>query len=613
MVAKLPLSRDHSSDDSKQSQDTSPDNGKPLVPEEVEELAKRDPRLEDDVRDLLEGFVAKETRGRLRNVKMLALLAHAIDQIDFSILILDLNFHIVFANASATRTSEYPLEEIVGASPRIFGSGWHSEDFYDGYERIVQAGLPWHGVFINRRKSGAIYQEDATISPIFDEDESIIAYVEIKQELARTRNVQGELELARSDQEAVVRIMRDVNPTDNLRETAQSFCDEVVRLADIDVAVFLHPFGGSKMRTVAVAGTTVYDPNKSEPFVDRVPFSVLDQVSAGPMRLPMTRNEWPGIEQFQQRLIEDGAVWVVATPVRFGERMIGALICASRDPETEKSVDSRLPFFDRLGSFVGALIGFRSENFQLDSDMMASVKEVIDSSRFTSVFQPIVDLATSQPVGYEALTRFEDGVSAAEHFADARIVDLGSELECATAVAALRAAESLPEGPFLCLNFSAASILGGSAAEVVRGAKRQIIIEITEHDLAMDYVAIRKAITGMEGCQLSIDDMGAGYTSLSQVVELEPRFLKLDISLIRDVDRNPIRQALVESICQFAGRVGVKVIAEGVETEAEAEMIKSLSSAMDAGHLLAQGYFFGIPMSAPPTDGVAPMGDQANG
>ncbi|MHB2029163.1 MAG: EAL domain-containing protein [Acidimicrobiales bacterium] len=566
--------------------------------EALEGAVEQRHRLEEDVRDLIEGFVAKDSTGRLRNVKMLTLLATAIDQIDYSILILDLNFHIVFANASTTRTSEYSLEEIVGASPRLFGSGWHSEDFYDGYEEVVRSGLPWHGVFINRRKSGAIYQEDVTISPIFDEGGSIIAYMEIKQELVDARNVQGELELVKSDQQAVARIMRDVTPSDDLRATAQSFCDEVVRLADIDVAVLLHPFGGSKMRTVAVAGTSVYDPNKIEPFVDRVPFSVLERVAEGPMRMSMNRGEWPGTEQFQQLLIDDGAVWVVATPIRFGAKMIGALICASRDPATEKSVDSRLVFFDKLGSFVGALIGFRSEKFDLDADMHAYVKDVIDSNRFASVFQPIVDFATSQPVGYEALTRFEDGVDPAQRFADAHAVDLGSELECATAAAALRSAGSLPENVFLCLNFSVAAILDGSAAETVRGAKRQIVIEITEHDLAVDYPAIKKAISAMAGCQLSIDDMGAGYTSLTKVVELEPSFLKLDISLIRNVDTNPTRQALVESMCHFAARVGVRVIAEGVESEAEAEMIKSLGCSMRSGQLLAQGYFYGVPMSA---------------
>ncbi len=612
-MSKTPPSRDHDSDYAGGPGDAPPDNELHLHSEAAEGPATQDHRLEDDVRDLLDGFVARDTRGRLRNVKMLALLANAIDQIDYSILILDPNFHIVFANASATRTSEYPLEEIVGASPVIFGSGWHSKDFYAQYEKVVLAGLPWHGVFINRRKSGAIYQEDATISPIFDEDESIIAYIEIKQELTGARNVQGELDLVRSDQDAVAQIMRDVNPTDNLRETAQSFCDEVVRLADIDMVVLFHPFGGSKMRAIAVAGTTVYDPNKIEPFVDRVSSSVLEQLATGPMRLPMTRVDWPDLEQFQQRLIEDGAVWVVAASVRFGGKVIGALICASRDPATEKSVDSRLMLFEKLGFFVGALIGHRSEKYNHDQEMYAYVKDIIDANRFTSVFQPIVDLATSQPVGYEALSRFDDGVNPAQRFADANVVELGIELECATASAAVRLGATLPEDAFLSLNFSAEAILGGSAAEIVRGSKRQVVIEITEHDLAIDYSAIKEAISHMPGCQLSIDDMGAGYTCLSEVVELEPSFLKLDISLVRNVDTNPTRQALVESLCHFAKRVGVRVIAEGVETNAEAEMIRSLGSAMEGGQLLAQGYFFGVPMRARITEGVAPREDVSNG
>jgi len=605
-VSKLHRGSDDGSVNVEGSRDTSADSGRLLNEETAEGHAKSDGRLEDDIRDLVEGFVAKDTKGRLRNVKMLSPLAQAMNEIDYSVLILDLNFRIVFANACATRTSEYPLEEIVGANPRIFGSDWHSKDFYDEQERIVRTGLPWHGIFINRRKTGVIYQEDTTISPVFDEDESIIAYVAVKQELTGNRSVEGDLALATSDREAITQIMREVSPTDNLGETAQSFCEEVVRVSGIEVAIVLHPFGGSKMRTLAASGTTAYDPTKAEPFIARVSSSVLEYVAAGPARLSLTRREWSGGEEFHQRLVEDGAVWIVAVPIKFGGKMISALILASRDPLTEKSIDLRLPFFEQLGSFAGALLGYRSMQFELDEDQYAFIKDLIDARHFTMVFQPIIDLATSQPVGYEALTRFEDGVSPAEHFADAHVVGLGGELECATAAAALRAAESLPEKAFLCLNFSATAILDGSAADVVRGAIRQVVIEITEHDLATDYVAIREAIMGMEGCQLSIDDMGAGYTSLSQVVELAPNFLKLDISLIHNIDTNFTRQALVESLCRFAARTGITVIAEGVETAAESEMIRSLGSSMEGGRLLAQGYFFGFPTSIGRTDEVAP-------
>lgn len=571
--------------------------------------AHTDHRLDDDVRDLLEGFVTKDTVGRLRNVKMLSLLAQAIDEIEYSVLILDLNFHIVYANASAVRTSEYPLEEIVGADPRLFGSGWHSEGFYDKYVTTVQAGLPWHGVFINRRKSGAIYQEETTISPIFDETDAIIAYVEAKHELTESGHIERELTLARTDQEAIAQIMHDVSPSTNLRETTKSFCDAVVQLADIDVAVVLHPFGGSKMRTIAASGTTVYDSTKTEPFVTPVASSVLERVADGPVRLPLTRGEWPGVEQFQQRLVEDGAAWIVAAPIRFGGKMIGALILASRDPATEMSVGARLALFGQLGLFAGAITGYQNVEFERDEDLYAVVKDVIDPARFTIVFQPIVDLVTSRPVGYEALTRFDDGVTPTQRFADAHIVNLGPELECATAAAALRAAESLPEGVFLDLNFSATAILDGSAAHIVRGATHPVVIEITEHEMEGDFAALRHAMAKMENCHLAIDDMGAGFTSLAQLIELRPRFVKLDISMIRDIEKNPIRQSMVDAICHFAAQTDVVVIAEGVETEAEAEMIRSLGSALASGRLLAQGYLFGRPEELTQVKDTPPEGD----
>lgn len=316
-----------------------------------------EPRLEDDVQDLLEGFVATDTVGRLRSVKMLTLLARAIDKIDYSILVLDLNFHIVYANASAARSSGYSPEQLVGADPQIFGSGWHSDEFYDKYVRTVQAGLPWHGVFINRRKSGTIYQEETTISPVFDDVGSIIAYVEAKHELTGGQHLESELTLARTDQDAIAQIMREVVPTDNVREAAQSFCDAVARRGDIDMAIAFHPFGGSKMRPIGASGTMAYDPSKTEHFAARIPTSLLDRISAGPVRLPMTGSDWPVANQFQERLIEDGAVWIVAVPIPFGDKTIGALILASRNPATTMGVDSRLSFFGHLGSFAGALFG----------------------------------------------------------------------------------------------------------------------------------------------------------------------------------------------------------------------------------------------------------------
>ena len=101
------------------------------------------------------------------------------------------------------------------------------------------------------------------------------------------------------------------------------------------------------------------------------------------------------------------------------------------------------------------------------------------------------------------------------------------------------------------LNFSPAALLDGHAAKVVNGVNRPLVVEVTEHAQIKNYVAIRRALEEI-GCQLAVDDAGAGYTSLSHILELHPDFVKLDISLVRDIDTNPARQAMIAGMCHFA-------------------------------------------------------------
>ena len=81
---------------------------------------------------------------------------------------------------------------------------------------------------------------------------------------------------------------------------------------------------------------------------------------------------------------------------------------------------------------------------------------------------------------------------------------------------------------------------------------------------------------------------GAGFASLRHVVELRPQFLKLDISLVRHVDQDPTRQAMIDGLSHFAGRIGCEVIAEGIEEPAELEMLKELGVTLGQGYLLAR-------------------------
>ena len=219
------------------------------------------------------------------------------------------------------------------------------------------------------------------------------------------------------------------------------------------------------------------------------------------------------------------------------------------------------------------------------------LKHALTAVEFHSVLQPIVDLGSLAVVGYEALTRFTDGVRPDLRFNEAASVGLGDDYELAAIEAALAAASHLPQDVFLSLNMSPGLVLGCSRRlrKMIGTTDRRLIVELTEHVPIDDYAAPRKAIETLGKVELAVDDAGAGYASLRHILELRPTFAKLDVSLVRGIDVDELRQALVAGLVYFALRSDCHLIAEGVESEAEAEALRRL------GIEFAQGYLFGRP------------------
>jgi EAL domain-containing protein (putative c-di-GMP-specific phosphodiesterase class I) len=210
------------------------------------------------------------------------------------------------------------------------------------------------------------------------------------------------------------------------------------------------------------------------------------------------------------------------------------------------------------------------------------------------VFQPVVRLADAQSLAYEALTRFADGSPPERRFADAHAVGLDVELETATLRAALDGARDLPEGVVLSVNVSPSFVLrNGTLTGLFGRARRPLVLELTEREPIEDHSAFRKAIAGLDvAVDWAVDDAGAGYASLRHIIELRPRYVKLDRGLVTGIRADPIRQALVAGMLHFAGAIGVEIITEGVETEAERLTIQEL------GVALGQGFPFARPAPA---------------
>ena len=211
------------------------------------------------------------------------------------------------------------------------------------------------------------------------------------------------------------------------------------------------------------------------------------------------------------------------------------------------------------------------------------------------VFQPLVELATGRIVGYEALSRFSGGRAPDAWFNQAAACGLAAELEGAAIEAAL-AHDNRPPGTYLSLNCSPSAISSGRVRRILPDDLREYVIEITEHELAAEDGTLEQALQELRarGARIAVDDAGAGYAGLQQVMRIQPDIVKLDRSLIERVDQDSAKAALIEFFVLFAKRVNAVVCTEGIET------MEELATLIDLGVAVGQGYFLRRPDKAWP-------------
>lgn len=245
---------------------------------------------------------------------------------------------------------------------------------------------------------------------------------------------------------------------------------------------------------------------------------------------------------------------------------------------------------------------FQADRRRTDVDQ---VRRFLDGKGVSVVFQPMVDLAAAAVIGLEALVRFDSRRARPPTgwFEQAASLGLLVELELAAARAALAHLKELPGDAFLSVNLSPATATSdpflGEITGLVGG---RVVIEITEHARVEDYEVLSRSLRRlrMEGVRLAIDDAGAGFASLQHIVRLSPDFIKLDITLTRGIDADPVRRALATALISFASEIGAALIAEGIETEAEFHTLRGL------GVPYGQGFYFGEPAPLAPRSAEFP-------
>lgn len=219
---------------------------------------------------------------------------------------------------------------------------------------------------------------------------------------------------------------------------------------------------------------------------------------------------------------------------------------------------------------------------------------------FTMALQPIVNLTTRQVIAQEALVRGLDGQGAAHvlgkvtdenrYAFDQRCRVKAVELGAALGVQSLLSINFMPNAvyaPERCIRTTL------EAAAACNFPVERILFELTESERIEDVAHLRNIVTHYRarGFRTAIDDFGAGYSGLNLLAELQTDYIKLDMALVRAIDRSYARQAIVKGILSVCRDLGIAPIAEGVETIEELHVLVDLGIELFQGYLLARPAF----------------------
>jgi EAL domain-containing protein (putative c-di-GMP-specific phosphodiesterase class I) len=274
-------------------------------------------------------------------------------------------------------------------------------------------------------------------------------------------------------------------------------------------------------------------------------------------------------------------------------RVYGSLFCLSKAPHP--LLDERdVKFLAVLGQLVGEELKRWEERVVQEGRRLERIRGLLDGGDgFRVAFQPIFDLRNRTVVGYEALSRFIGGPARApdEWFAEAADIGLGVDLEIAAVRAALACFDDMPDQAYLSVNVSPEAMTSSSFFQAISGtAEDRLVVEVTEHARVESYAALSDAVLALRGrgVRLAIDDVGAGFASLRHVLRLAPDIIKLDITLTRSIDTDPLRRALASSFIRFADDINATITAEGIETGGELDELRTLGVGCGQGFFLAE-------------------------
>ncbi|MEO8899276.1 MAG: EAL domain-containing protein [Candidatus Dormibacter sp.] len=396
---------------------------------------------------------------------------------------------------------------------------------------------------------------------------------------------------------------------------------EVVRaVAPLDVAAALVAVLADTGVIMAVNSppgvATRLSPGMAEQLVGvRVPLDAIESLRE-PVRLQRPYCGVAGAAGTLRRLATDSALaqalpassdegQAVSVPVVFRDRVVAVLAVWGRGcsetliPTLETVATMLAGSWETDNELVVERFPAVATSPEKTAQLRSAVESLLVDERIAAAVQPIVRLYDHTVIGYEALARFsprEHVASPDQLFAAASLLHMQADVDLACMRGALSEAPNVGDAD-LFINVLIGTLLDQHGMEAldhaVRDAgvdPRSIVLEFSEREPVSDLARLQRIAAGLRarGFRIAVDDAGAGHASMRVIAELRPEFIKVDRSLIHAIESDRARRALVMALLSFSGHIGARLIAEGIETQAEREALISLGVQFGQGWLLGR-------------------------
>lgn len=539
------------------------------------------------------------------------------ENVSEGIMVTDVNKNILVVNPAFEIVTGYKSDEVVGKKPTILQSGVHDRTFYtDMWKSINEHGV-WQGEIWNRRKTGDVYPEWLTIMHIKDGYGNITNYCGIFTDLSERKIVEIELE-----KRALTDSLTEVNNRFAYLKKMNSLLESSSLISNkVQHAVFFLDLDRFKQVNDTLGHTTgdlllVEIAQRIKNLLDSK--DLLARYGGDEFVITLRNIRHPReAAKFAETVIREIEKPVLINNQEiFVSTSIGISIYPHDGDTTEDLVNraDKAMYFSKQNGRNG--FSFYFDDLNIDTKRVivldSELRKAIENHDFTLSFQPKVSVESNKIVGLEALVRWENEklgfVSPGEFIPYAEetgliipISEIILEKACEELVKLRLAGYSkLP----IAINISSIHFQQQNFLESIQKileknntSAHNFEIEVTERTVMnSDSDTIRKLVRLKQlGFKLSIDDFGTGYSSLSYLVRFPLDYLKIDRSFIQQIVSLDDKQAVVDAIIQMAHRLNMQVIAEGVES------VQQLNILREMGCDYIQGYYYSKPV---PMDGL---------